>query len=209
MAPQPEPPRITHIILRISDAHIYHGHTRAPHALRGALHPAHLRCDMPAQDGRIGDAQDTRPPNNASEMRKMGNLTCMHVGYAKTPSHLLRISDAHIYHGHTRAPHALRGALHPAHLRCDMPAQDGRIGDAQDTRPPNNASEMRKMGNPTCMHVGHAKTPFPLLRVGDAQEYLIQKKSALPARTGLWSTSAIFFIEYSLYICGSELSIIP
>ncbi len=129
MAPQPEPPRITHIILRISDAHIYHGHTRAPHALRGALHPAHLRCDMPAQDGRIGDAQDTRPPNNASEMRKMGNLTCMHVGYAKTPSHLLRISDAHIYHGHTRAPHALRGALHPKHLRRDKHA---------------DASEMRK-----------------------------------------------------------------
>ena len=72
------------------------------------------------------------------------------------PTPFLRISDARVPRGHPRIPHALRGAQHPPHLRCENATRTGRIGDAIWPHE-MDASEMRKAGNPTCMHVGTTK----------------------------------------------------
>ncbi len=184
MAPQPKPPRITHIILRISDAHIYHGHTTCTPRLAWG----YASCASPMRHARTRwthrRCAGNQPPTthrrcvryqatvtDASEMRKMGNPTCMHVGYAKTPSPLrrvgdaqdtpptvtdasppvanilLRISDAHIYHGHTTCTPRLawgyascaspmrHARTRRMHRRCAGVFDSKKIGFASANRP--------------------------------------------------------------------------
>ncbi len=119
-------------------------HRRCDMTTRNRTHRRCVRCGTPR-----ACTWGTTRRHDTTAHRRCATHDCF-------PHPFLRISDAHIPRGRPPIPHALRGAQHPPHLRCDMPTRDGRIGDAIYPHE-MDASEMRKVGNPTCIHVGGTK----------------------------------------------------